>query len=59
MVVIDCIVKAIDWSASYIKAVRGVIEVLVVIRRIFGGTHPFNKELGADECNNATSIAPP
>ena len=59
MIVIDCIARAINRSISYIKAIRGVVGVLVAIRRIFGGTHPFNKELRADKCNNTTNMAPP
>ena len=46
MVIIDCIAKVINWSTSYIKAIRGVVEVLVVIRRTFGEIYLFNKALG-------------
>ena len=46
MIVIDYITRAINWSTSYIKAVRGVVGALVVIKRIFSGIYPFNKALG-------------
>ena len=42
----DCITRAIDWNTSYIKTIRGVVGVLVVIKRIFSGIYPFNKVLG-------------
>ena len=45
--VIDCITRVINWSISYIKAIRGVVRALVAIKKIFGGTHPFNKVLGS------------
>ena len=59
MVVIDCIAKIINWSTSYIKAIRGVIEALVVIKRIFSKIYLFNRALAANKCNKATSTAPP
>ena len=46
MVVIDCITKAINWSISYIKAIRGVVGVLAAIKRTFSGIYLFNKALG-------------
>ena len=57
--VIDCITRAINWSASYVKAVRGIAGALTVIKRIFGRTYSFNRELGANKCNNTTSMAFP
>ena len=47
MIIIDCITKVINWSISYIKAVRGIVGVLIVIKRIFSGIYPFNKVLGS------------
>jgi len=44
--VIDYIAKAINWSASYIKTIRGVVGALVVIRRTFSGIYLFNRALG-------------
>jgi hypothetical protein len=46
MVVINCIARVINWSISYIKAVRGVVRALVAIGRIFSGMYLFNKVLG-------------
>ena len=46
MVVMDCIARVIDWSTSCIKAIRGVVGALAVIKRIFGGIYLFNKVLG-------------
>jgi len=46
MIVMDCIAKAINRSASYIKTVMGVVGALAAIRRTFSGTHPFNRALG-------------
>ena len=42
----DRIARVINQSASYIKAVRGIAEALVVIRRIFSGIYLFNRALG-------------
>jgi len=42
----DCIARVINRSASYIKTARGIVGALTVTRRIFSGTHPFNKALG-------------
>ena len=57
--VINRIIKAIDWSASCIKAVRGVAGALAAIKRIFSGLYLFNRELAVDKCNNTTSTTPP
>jgi hypothetical protein len=46
MVIIDCITSVINWSISYIKAVKSVVGVLAVIKRIFSGMYLFNKVLG-------------
>ena len=46
MIVIDYITRVIDWSTSYIKAVRGIAGALVAIKRIFSRIYPFNKVLG-------------
>ena len=43
--VIDCITKVINQNISCIKAVKGVAGVLAAIKRIFSGTHLFNKVL--------------
>ena len=42
----DYIARVINQSAFCIKAVRGVVGALAAIKRIFGGTYPFNKVLG-------------
>ena len=42
----NCIARVIDWTVSCIKTVRGVVEVLVEIGRIFSGIYLFNKVLG-------------
>jgi hypothetical protein len=42
----DCIARAINRSASCIKAVRGVVGALAAIRRIFSGIYLFNRALG-------------
>ena len=55
----DCIAKVIDWSTSCIKAIRGVIGALAVIRRTFSGIYLFNRALAANKCNKATGMAPP
>jgi len=44
--VMDCITRVINRSTSCIKAVRGVVGALAVIRRTFSGTHLFNRALG-------------
>ena len=46
IIVIDCITRVINRSASYIKAIRGIVGALAAIRRIFSGTYPFNRVLG-------------
>ena len=46
MIVMDCIARVIDRSASCIKTVIGVAGALAAIRRIFGGMYPFNRALG-------------
>ena len=46
MVIIDCITKVINWSISYIKAIKSVVEALAVIKRIFSRIYLFNKVLG-------------
>ena len=42
----DCTVKVINWSTSYIKAIRGVVGALAAIKRIFSGIYLFNRALG-------------
>ena len=44
--VINCIARAINQTASYIKTARGIARVLAVIRRTFSGTYLFNRALG-------------
>ena len=46
MVIIDCITKVINWSTSCIKAIRGIIGALVIIKRIFSKIYLFNRALG-------------
>ena len=46
MIVIDYIARVINWSISYIKAIRGIVGVLAAIRRIFSRTYLFNRALG-------------
>ena len=45
--VMGCIAKAINQSASCIKTVKSVAGALTAIRKTFGKTHPFNRALGS------------
>ena len=44
--VMDCIARVINQSVFCIKAIRGIIEALAVIRRTFSGIYLFNRALG-------------
>ena len=57
--VMNYIVKVVNWTASCIKTVKGVVGVLAAIGRIFNEIYLFNRALVADECNKATNTAPP
>ena len=46
MVIIDCITRVINWSISYIKAIKSVVGALVAIKRIFSEIYIFNRALG-------------
>ena len=41
----DYITRVINQNISCIKAVRGIVKALVVIRRVFSGIYLFNRAL--------------
>ena len=42
----NCIARAINWTISCIKTIRGVVGALAAIGRIFNKTYLFNRALG-------------
>jgi hypothetical protein len=57
--VMNCITRVVNWTVFYIKTIRGVAGVLVIIKRIFSKIYLFNRALAANKCNNTISINPP